>query len=112
MACNQVHSAASLAAEGLNRSALGAVADKPSDVSSQIARLLGQLFETTRRFDMQGQPQLMLLLKQSLLLTQQLTLQTLLLKQQMQLPLPLKKHAMLLMQQPLLLKSLLLRSPH
>ena len=31
------------------------------DVS--IARLLGQLFETTRRFDMQGQPQLMLLQK-------------------------------------------------
>ena len=31
------------------------------DVS--IARLLGQLFETTRRFDMQAQPQLVLLQK-------------------------------------------------
>ena len=54
----------------------------------------------------------MLPLKLLMLLTQQLMLQTLLLKQQMQLPLPLKKHAMPLMQQLLLLKSLLLRLPH
>jgi len=54
----------------------------------------------------------MQLLKLSMLLTQQLMLQTSLLKQQMQLPLPLRKHATQLMQQPLLLKSLLLRLPH
>jgi len=54
----------------------------------------------------------MLLLKRSMLLTLQPMLQTLLLKQQMQLPLLLKKHAMLLMQPQLLLKSLLLRLPH